>query len=189
MNQPLLIVIEAVFKIKQRGIVAVGRILQGVLRKGDPIEVVGIREQSTLSAVVGIAIINRPPEQIDDKKIIMLRDAYDVEPGMVIATPGTVTAIKQFMANVQIIQGEASPQQLDVSIDVTDPNAHKLSFYGREFACTVIGIESLLSDSNQPSRVTIALPVPLVFKISWKFRIKLKSDPDLVGIGEIVELN
>jgi len=106
MDKPFAMPIEDVFSITGRGTVVTGRIEQGVLKVGDPVEIVGLRDLQT-TTVTGIEMFRKLLDQgqAGDNVGLLLRGIAkeDVERGQVIAAPGSITPHTDFEANVYIL--------------------------------------------------------------------------------------
>jgi len=106
MEKPFSMPIEDVFSITGRGTVVTGRIEQGVLKVGDQVEIVGLRELQK-TTVTGIEMFRKLLDQgqAGDNVGLLLRGIGkdDVERGQVIAAPGSITPHTEFEANVYIL--------------------------------------------------------------------------------------
>jgi elongation factor Tu len=106
MEKPFSMPIEDVFSITGRGTVVTGRIEQGVLKVGDPVEIVGLRDLQK-TTVTGIEMFRKLLDQgqAGDNVGLLLRGIGkdDVERGQVIADPGSITPHTDFEANVYIL--------------------------------------------------------------------------------------
>ena len=109
-DKPFLMAVEDVFTISGRGTVATGRIERGVVKLNEEVELVGIHEESKKSVVTGIEMFRKSLEegQAGDNAGILLRgiDKKDVERGMVIAKPGSVTPHTEFEAEIYVLKQE-----------------------------------------------------------------------------------
>jgi len=109
LDKPFLMPIEDVFSIKGRGTVATGRIEQGIVKVGEEIEIVGVRE-TRKSVVTGVEMFkkNLDQGQAGDNVGILLRgiERDDIERGQVLAKPGTVLPHTEFDAEVYILSKE-----------------------------------------------------------------------------------
>jgi len=108
-NKPFLMPIEDVFSITGRGTVGTGRVERGQIKVGDKIERVGIRE--TLSCVVtGVEMFRKILDsgQAGDNIGVLLRgiEKEDLERGMVLAAPGSITPHKKFKGEVYVLSKE-----------------------------------------------------------------------------------
>jgi len=106
MEKPFSMPIEDVFSITGRGTVVTGRIELGVLKVGDQVEIVGLRELQK-TTVTGIEMFRKLLDQgqAGDNVGLLLRGIGkdDVERGQVIAAPGSITPHTEFEANVYIL--------------------------------------------------------------------------------------
>mgnify|MGYP000992616648 CR=1 FL=1 len=106
-DKPFLMPVEDVFTITGRGTVATGRVERGVLHLNDPVEIVGIKEETSTSVVTGIEMFRKTLDEAmaGDNVGCLLRgiNREDIERGQVIAKPGTVTCHKKFTAQVYVL--------------------------------------------------------------------------------------
>nr|YP_010338357.1 elongation factor Tu [Bangia atropurpurea]UNJ18307.1 elongation factor Tu [Bangia atropurpurea] len=108
-DKTFLMAVEDVFSITGRGTVATGRIERGIIKVGDTIEIVGLRETRT-TTITGLEMFQKTLEEglAGDNIGILLRGVQkkDIERGMVLAKPGTITPHTQFEAEVYILTKE-----------------------------------------------------------------------------------
>ena len=108
-DKPFLMAIEDVFSITGRGTVATGRIERGVIKVSEEVEIVGIRD-TRKTTVTGIEMFRKQLEQgqAGDNAGLLLRGIQkeDIERGMVLAKPGSITPHTQFEAEVYILKKE-----------------------------------------------------------------------------------
>ena len=106
-DKPFLMAVEDVFTITGRGTVATGRIERGKVKIGDTVELVGLKNTRS-TTVTGIEMFKKSLEEgmAGDNAGILLRGIQktDIERGMVIAKPGTITPHTQFESEVYILQ-------------------------------------------------------------------------------------
>jgi elongation factor Tu len=109
-DKPFLMPVEDVFSITGRGTVATGRIERGVVKVGEGVEIVGIKEEKQTSTVTGVEMFRKLLDQgqAGDNVGLLLRgiDKEAIERGMVIAKPGSVKPHKEFEAEVYILSKE-----------------------------------------------------------------------------------
>ena len=109
-DKPFLMAVEDVFTISGRGTVATGRIERGVVKLNEEVEIVGIKEESKKTVVTGIEMFRKSLEEgrAGDNAGLLLRgiDKADIERGMVIAKPGSVTPHTEFEAEVYVLKQE-----------------------------------------------------------------------------------
>jgi elongation factor Tu len=107
-DKPFMMPVEDVFSIKGRGTVVTGRVDRGLIKVGDPVEIVGLREKSMNSVCTGVEMFHKLLDQgmAGDNLGLLLRgiNRDDVERGMVIAKPGSITPHTQFMAEVYVLR-------------------------------------------------------------------------------------
>lgn len=106
-DKPFLMAVEDVFSIKGRGTVATGRIERGKVKVGDSVELVGIRNTRN-TTVTGIEMFKKSLDEgmAGDNAGVLLRgiEKEDIERGMVIAKPGSITPHTQFEGEVYVLK-------------------------------------------------------------------------------------
>ena len=107
-EKPFMMAIEDVFSIKGRGTVVTGRVDRGVCQKGQEIEIVGLRDDIRKTVVTGIEMFHKDLDQAQagDNAGILLRgiERTDVERGMVLAAPKSITPHKKFRSEVYVLR-------------------------------------------------------------------------------------
>jgi elongation factor Tu len=107
-DKPFMMSVEDVFSIKGRGTVVTGRIERGKVKVGEPVEIVGLREKSMSSVVTGVEMFHKSLEEgmAGDNAGLLLRgiDRDEVERGMVVAKPGSITPHTKFMSEVYVLR-------------------------------------------------------------------------------------
>jgi elongation factor Tu len=108
-EKTFLMAIEDVFSITGRGTVATGRVERGVLKVGDTVEIVGIRDTQT-TTITGIEMFQKTLDEAfaGDNCGILLRGVTreDIERGMVVSQPGTITPHTNFESEVYVLTKE-----------------------------------------------------------------------------------
>ena len=108
-DKTFLMAVEDVFSITGRGTVATGRIERGVVKVGDTIEIVGLKDTRT-TTITGLEMFQKTLDEgiAGDNIGILLRSTQkqEIERGMVLAKPGTITPHTQFEAEVYILKKE-----------------------------------------------------------------------------------
>ena len=106
-DKPFLMAVEDVFSITGRGTVATGRIERGKVKVGETVELVGIRE-TTSTTVTGVEMFQKTLDEgmAGDNVGVLLRGVQkeDIERGMVLAKPGSITPHTQFESEVYILK-------------------------------------------------------------------------------------
>ncbi|MCZ7551266.1 MAG: elongation factor Tu [Anaerolineales bacterium] len=109
-DKPFMMPVEDVFSIKGRGTVVTGRVDRGRVKVGEPVEIVGLRDQSMSSVVTGVEMFHKSLEEglAGDNAGLLLRgiERTDVERGMVIAKPKSITPHKRFQSQVYVLRKE-----------------------------------------------------------------------------------
>jgi elongation factor Tu len=109
-EKPFMMPVEDVFSIKGRGTVVTGRVDRGKVKVGDGVEIVGLRDKSVGSVVTGVEMFHKALDEgmAGDNCGLLLRgiERTDVERGMVIAKPKSITPHKKFMSQVYVLRRE-----------------------------------------------------------------------------------
>jgi elongation factor Tu len=107
-DKPFMMPVEDVFSIKGRGTVVTGRIDRGQVKVGDNVEIVGLREKSMPTVVTGVEMFHKTLNEgmAGDNAGLLLRgvERTDVERGMVIAAPKSITPHTKFDAQVYVLK-------------------------------------------------------------------------------------
>ena len=108
-EKPFLLPIEDVFSISGRGTVVTGRIERGVIKVGEEVEIVGLRDTQKTTCT-GVEMFRKLLDEgrAGDNVGVLLRGTKkdDVERGQVLAKPGTITPHKKFQAEVYVLSKE-----------------------------------------------------------------------------------
>ncbi len=106
-DKPFMMSVEDVFSIKGRGTVVTGRIDRGKIHTGDPVEIVGLRDQIMTSTCTGVEMFHKLLDEgmAGDNVGLLLRGVGrdEVERGMVIAKPKSITPHTKFKARVYVL--------------------------------------------------------------------------------------
>jgi elongation factor Tu len=109
-DKPFSMPVEDVFSIKGRGTVVTGRIDRGRIKVGEPVEIVGLRDKSMASVVTGVEMFHKSLDEgmAGDNAGLLLRgiERTDVERGMVVAKPKSITPHRRFMSQVYVLRRE-----------------------------------------------------------------------------------
>jgi len=107
-DKPFMMSIEDVFSIKGRGTVVTGRIERGTVKLNEPVEIVGLRDDIRSTVVTGVEMFHKQLEvgMAGDNAGLLLRgiDRDDVERGMVLAKPKSITPHRNFMSEVYVLR-------------------------------------------------------------------------------------
>jgi elongation factor Tu len=109
-DKPFLMAIEDVFSIKGRGTVVTGRIDRGLVKVGDPLEIIGLRDESMSTVCTGVEMFHKLLDagEAGDNVGLLLRgiERNQVERGMVLAKPGSIRPHTKFEAEVYVLKKE-----------------------------------------------------------------------------------
>ena len=185
-DHPFMMAIEDVFSIKGRGTVVTGRVDRGVIKVGDPVEIVGLRETRS-SVVTGTEMFHKSLDQViaGDNAGILLRgiERTDVERGQVLAKPGTITPHKKFLAQVYVLRKEEGGRHKAFF------NGYRPQFYIRTMDVTgnltlPEGVEMVMPGDDV--NLTVELIVPVALEQGSKFAIR--EGGLTVGAGVITKI-
>src|SRR5207237_7876022 len=109
-DKPYLMPVEDVFGIKGRGTVATGRIERGVIKVGEQVEIVGMKEETRTVVVTGVEMFQKTLDQgiAGDNVGCLLRgvERTEIERGQVLAKPGSIKPHRVFQAQVYVLSKE-----------------------------------------------------------------------------------
>jgi len=109
-DRPFMMPVEDVFSIKGRGTVVTGRVERGRVKVGEPVDIVGLRDKSMNSVVTGVEMFHKSLEEgmAGDNAGLLLRgiERTDVERGMVVAKPKSITPHTKFLSQVYVLKRE-----------------------------------------------------------------------------------
>ena len=181
---PFLMPVEDVFSISGRGTVVTGRIETGILKVGDEIEIVGIREGTTKTTCTGVEMFRKLLDQGEagDNIGALLRgvDREGVERGQVLCKPGSITPHKKFEAEAYILTKEEGGRHTPFFSN------YRPQFYFR--TTDVTGVVSLPADKemvlpgdNVKMNVELIQPVAM----EEKLRFAIREGGRTVGSGVV----
>jgi elongation factor Tu len=186
-EKPFMMPIEDVFSIKGRGTVVTGRVERGVAKKGEPVEIVGLREKSMSSVITGTEMFHKDLDQVQagDNAGILLRgiERSDVERGQVVAKPGSITPHTKFMSEVYVLRKEEGGRHKAFF------TGYRPQFYIRTMDVTgniklPEGVEMVMPGDNVNLEVELIVPVAL--EQGSKFAIR--EGGLTVGAGVITKI-
>ncbi len=186
LDKPLLMPIEDVFSIEGRGTVVTGRIERGMLKIGDEIAIVGIRDTQK-TTVTGVEMFNKTLSQgqAGDNAGILLRGTKkeDVERGMVLAKPGSITPHTEFEAEVYALTKEEGGRHKPFF------NGYKPQFYIRTTDVTgevtlPQGTEMVMPGDTVNTKIKLITPVAM----EDKMRFAIREGGRTVGAGVVTKI-
>jgi len=162
-EKPFLMPVEDVFSIKGRGTVATGRVDRGIVRTGEEIEIVGLRD-TRKTVVTGVEMFRKILDegQAGDNIGCLLRgmDREDIERGMVLAHPGSITPHTTFESEVYVLKKEEGGRHTPFF------PGYRPQFFIRTMDVTGSvelpeGVEMVMPGDNVNLKVELIVPVAL----------------------------
>jgi len=185
-DKPFLLPVEDIFSISGRGTVATGRIERGIVKVGDNVEIVGIRP-TMKSVVTGVEMFHKLLDEgtAGDNVGVLLRgvEREQIERGMVICQPGSITPHTKFKAEVYILSKEEGGRHTPFF------NGYRPQFYFRTTDVTgnvelLQGVEMVMPGDNV--HLTINLITPIAMEKELRFAIR--EGGKTVGAGVVSEI-
>ncbi|BDU71058.1 elongation factor Tu [Mesoterricola silvestris] len=185
-DKPFIMPVEDVFTITGRGTVVTGRIEAGVVKVGEEIEIIGLRD-TVKKVVTGVEMFKKSLDQgqAGDNAGILLRgvERKDVERGMVLAKPGSITPHTKFTAAVYVLGKDEGGRHTPFF------NKYRPQFYFRTTDVTgsielEAGREMVMPGDNVT--LTVELIVPIAMEKGLKFAIR--EGGRTVGSGRVDEV-
>jgi elongation factor Tu len=186
LDKPFIMPIEDIFSIEGRGTVVTGRIERGVVKVGEDIEIVGIKD-TTKTTVTGIEMFNKNLKEglAGDNAGVLLRGVKkeDLTRGQVLAKPGTVTPHFDFEAEVYILKKEEGGRHTPFF------SGYKPQFYVRTTDVTgevtlAEGKEMVMPGDTVTFKVKLVTPVAL----EEKQRFAIREGGKTVGAGVVTKI-
>lgn len=185
-DKPFLMPVEDVFSIEGRGTVVTGRIERGIIHINEEVEIVGLKDTQK-SVVTGVEMFNKTLDegQAGDNAGLLLRGTKkdDVERGMVVAKPGSVTPHTEFEGQVYILTKEEGGRHKPFF------KGYKPQFYIRT---TDVTGEVTLPEGTEMVMPgdTISLTIKLISPVALedKLRFAIREGGKTVGAGAVVKI-
>jgi len=186
LDKPFIMPVEDVFSIKGRGTVVTGKIEQGIIKIGDEIEVVGIRDTKK-TTVTGVEMFHKQLDQgqAGDNAGLLLRgiEREDVERGQVLAKPGSIKPHTKFQAEVYVLTKDEGGRHTPFF------KGYKPQFYFRTTDVTgsielPAGVEMVMPGDN--IQMTIELVAPIAMDQGLRFAIR--EGGRTVGSGVVAKV-
>ncbi len=171
-DQPFLMPVEDVFSIKGRGTVVTGRVEQGIIKVGDTVDVVGIKETSQ-TVVTGVEMFHKMLDEAEpgDAVGLLLRgvDRDEIERGQVLAAPGSVTPHSDASAQVYVLTKEEGGRHTPFF------SGYKPQFYIRTTDVTgeiklPDGVEMVMPGDNIEMDIKLTTPVAMTDQLRFAVR-------------------
>jgi elongation factor Tu len=185
-DKPFLMPVEDVFSISGRGTVVTGRIERGIVKVGEEIEMVGVRE-TTKTTATGVEMFRKLLDEgrAGDNVGVLLRGTAkdDVERGMVLAKPGSITPHTKFKGEVYILTKEEGGRHTPFF------NGYRPQFYFRTTDVTGVatlpeGIEMVMPGDNVTIDVELIVPIAM----EKELRFAVREGGRTVGAGVVTEI-
>ena len=185
-DKPFLMPIEDVFSIEGRGTVVTGKIERGIVKVGEEIAIVGIKD-TTKTTVTGVEMFNKQLDEgrAGDNAGILLRGVKkeDVHRGQVLAKPQTVTPHKEFEAEIYILSKDEGGRHTPIL------NGYKPQFYIRTTDVTgelklPQGTEMAMPGDTIKSSISLINPVAL----EEQQRFAIREGGKTVGAGVVTKV-
>jgi len=185
-EKPFLMPIEDVFSISGRGTVVTGRVERGIVKVGDEVEIVGIKD--TMKTVcTGVEMFRKILDQgiAGDNVGVLIRGTKrdEVERGQVVAKPGSITPHTQFKAEAYILTKEEGGRHTPFF------NGYRPQFYFRTTDVTGVttlpeGVEMVMPGDNVSMEVALITPIAM----EKELRFAIREGGRTVGAGVISEI-
>lgn len=186
-DQPFLMPIEDVFSISGRGTVATGRVERGIIKVGEEVEIVGIKD-TTKTTVTGVEMFRKLLDegQAGDNIGALLRGVKreEIERGQVLAAPGTINPHKKFKAECYILSKDEGGRHTPFF------NGYRPQFYFRTTDVTGVvslpeGTEMVMPGDNVS--IDAELITPIAMDVGLRFAIR--EGGRTVGAGVVSEIS
>jgi elongation factor Tu len=186
-DKDFLMPVEDVFSITGRGTVATGRIERGVIKTGDPVQILGMGAENLTSTITGVEMFRKILDrgEAGDNVGLLLRgiEKEQIKRGMVICKPNSVTPHAKFKAEVYVLSKEEGGRHTPFF------NKYRPQFYFRTTDVTgeiflPAGVEMVMPGDN------ISIEVTLINKIAMEkgLRFAIREGGRTVGSGQVTEI-
>jgi elongation factor Tu len=185
-DKPFLMPVEDVFSITGRGTVGTGRVERGVVKVGEEVEIVGMRE-TRKTVVTGVEMFRKLLDQgqAGDNIGVLLRgvDKDDLERGMVLAKPGSITPHTKFRGELYVLTKEEGGRHTPFF------NGYRPQFYFRTTDVTGSvklpeGVEMVMPGDNTSLEVELITPIAM----EKELRFAIREGGRTVGAGVVAEV-
>jgi elongation factor Tu len=185
-DKPFLMPIEDVFSISGRGTVVTGRVERGVIKVGDEVEIVGIKE-TRKTVATGVEMFRKILDEgrAGDNIGVLLRGVgkEEVERGMVLAKPGSITPHRRFKGEVYVLTKEEGGRHTPFF------SGYRPQFYFRTTDVTGVaklpeGVEMVMPGDNVTLEVELITPIAM----EEGLRFAVREGGRTVGAGVVTEI-
>ena len=185
-DMPFLMPVEDVFTISGRGTVATGRVERGIVKKNEPVEIVGLMEEKKSTVVTDIEMFHKLMDYAEagDNIGALLRgvDKKSIERGQVLCKPGSIHPHTKFRGQVYVLSKEEGGRHTPFF------NNYRPQFYFRTTDVTGIislpeGVEMCMPGDNIDMDVELITPIA----IEKGLRFAIREGGRTVGSGVVIE--
>jgi elongation factor Tu len=185
-DKPFLMPIEDVFSIPGRGTVVTGRVERGIVKVGEEVEIVGLGE-TRKTVATGVEMFRKLLDEgrAGDNIGVLLRGTAkdEVERGMVLAKPGSITPHKKFKAEVYVLTKEEGGRHTPFF------NGYRPQFYFRTTDVTGVahlpeGVEMVMPGDN----ITMEIELITTIAMEKELRFAVREGGRTVGAGVVIEV-
>ena len=186
-DKPFLMPVEDVFSITGRGTVVTGRVERGMVKVGEPVDIIGMQEEKLSSTVTGVEMFRKllDAAQAGDNAGILLRgiDKDAVERGMVVIKPGSVTPHKEFECEVYILSKDEGGRHTPFF------KGYRPQFYFRTTDVTgdielSEGVEMVMPGDNTQFKAKLIVPIAM----EEGLRFAIREGGRTVGAGVVSKI-
>jgi elongation factor Tu len=186
-DKPFLMCIEDVFSISGRGTVGTGRIDKGRIKVGETVEIVGLREDIRKTTITGVEMFQKTLDsgEAGDNVGVLLRgiEKNDIERGMVLAAPGSITPHTTFEAEVYVLSKDEGGRHTPFF------TGYRPQFYFRTTDVTGTatlggGAEMCMPGDNIKMTVELLTPVAM----DEQLRFAIREGGRTVGAGVVTKI-
>ncbi|MGN0981130.1 MAG: elongation factor Tu [Candidatus Avoscillospira sp.] len=186
-DMPFLMPVEDVFTISGRGTVATGRVERGMIKKNEPVEIVGLAEEKKSTVVTDIEMFHKLLDYAEagDNIGALLRgvDKKSIERGQVLAKPGSIHPHTKFVGQVYVLSKEEGGRHTPFF------NNYRPQFYFRTTDVTGIislpeGVEMCMPGDNIDMNVELITPIA----IEKGLRFAIREGGRTVGSGVVIDI-
>ncbi len=187
LDKDFLMPIEDVFTITGRGTVVTGAIQQGVIHTGDKVQLVGIKDETQETTCTGVEMFRKIMDegQAGDNVGLLLRgiDREQVERGMVVAKPGSITPHTKFEGEVYVLTKEEGGRHTPFF------NGYRPQFYFRTTDVTGSldlpeGVEMVMPGDNVTIKGVLITPIAMTENL----RFAIREGGRTVGSGVVTKI-
>lgn len=186
-DRPFLMPVEDVFSIQGRGTVATGRVDRGIVKVGEEVEIVGVKE-TTKTVATGVEMFRKLLDQgqAGDNIGVLLRGVKrdEIERGQVLAKPGSITPHLKFKAEVYVLSKDEGGRHTPFF------NGYRPQFYFRTTDVTGVvtlpeGTEMVMPGDNVSISVDLITPIAM----EKELRFAIREGGKTVGAGVVSDID